>query len=271
MTETTEFGCSETTTYEVVVNASPLPAIEGMDRVCANSEEMIYASPMVEGNTYEWVAEGGEIVAGANTSEINVNWGENGNALLTLIETNSTTGCSTQADYNVLISSPEISLGADTIICINHVITLTGEGGYASYLWSNGETTQSIEVDAEVLGEGSTPFTLTVTDEYGCEGIANITVEVGACLGIEKPSSTHKLTIIPNPNNGEFTLEINHAATGKTGISIFNVQGETVYSNSIVVSQSMHKENLHLNLSSGIYFIRIESAQGTSVQKLVIK
>ena len=271
MMETTEFGCSVTTTFEVVVNAVPAPVIDGSERVCANSEPIIYASTLIEGNTYEWVAVGGEIVDGANANEVSVNWGENGNGQLTLIETNSATGCSTQADYNVLISSPEITLGADTIICINHVITLTGDDGYASYLWSNGETTQSIELDGEVLGEGSTPFTLTVTDEYGCEGIANITVEVGACLGIEEPTIANKISIIPNPNNGEFTLEINHAASGKTAISVINTQGEIVYNKSIVVNQSMHKENLNLNLSSGIYFIRVESAQGTSIQKLIIK
>jgi hypothetical protein len=121
------------------------------------------------------------------------------------------------------------------------------------------------------LGEGVLPYTLTVTDEYGCEGMATITVTVGACLGIEEPSATNKLTIIPNPNDGEFTLEINQATSGKTGISVINTQGEVVFNKSIVVSQSMHKENLHLNLSSGIYFIRIESAQGISTQKLVIK
>ena len=271
MTETNEFGCSESTTYEVLVNAAPTPAIDGSDRVCANSEQITYTSPVVEGNTYEWVVEGGEIITGANTNEISVNWAENGNGFLTLIETSAITGCSTQADYNVLINSPEISLAADTSICLSHVLTLTGENGYASYLWSNGETSQSIQLIGEELGTGEMPYSLTVTDEYGCEGMATITVTVGACLGIEEPAATNKLSIIPNPNDGEFTLEINHAASGKTGISVINTQGEVVYNKSIVVSQSMHKENLHLNLSSGIYFIRIESAQGVSIQKLVIK
>ena len=123
----------------------------------------------------------------------------------------------------------------------------------------------------EALGTGSLPYSLTVTDEYGCEGIANITVTVGACLGIDDLTAASKLTIIPNPNNGTFTLEINHAASRKTGISIINTQGKVLYTKSIVVSQSMHRENLDLNLSSGIYFIRIQSAQGTSIQKLVIK
>ena len=271
LTETNEFGCLESTTYEVMVNALPTPAIDGNERVCANSEQIIYASPLVEGNLYEWMAEGGEIFAGATANEVGVNWGGNGNGLLTLIETSSTTGCSAQTDYNVLISSPIISLGADTSICLTHMLTLTGEDGYASYLWSNGETSQSIQLVGEELGEGSMPYSLTVTDEYGCEGVSTITVMVGACLGIESPRATNKLTIIPNPNNGEFTLEINQAASGKTGISVINTQGEVVFKKSIFVSQSMHKENLHLNLSSGIYFIRIESTQGTSIQKLVIK
>ena len=271
MTETNEFGCSKSTTFEVVVISAPSPAITGDDRVCPNSDQITYSSPMVEGNTYEWSAEGGEIVAGTSTNEVIVNWGENGNGLLTLIETSSTTGCPTQADFNVLISSPEFSLGADTSMCINHLLTLDGGSGFASYLWSTGETSQSIQLVGEELGEGAKSYSLSVIDEYGCEGTESITVTVAACLGIDKLTAANKLTIIPNPNNGEFTLEINHAASGKTGISVINTQGEVLFSKTIVVSQTTHKENLHLNLSSGMYFIRIESAQGTSIQKLVIK
>lgn len=271
MTETNEFGCSNTTTYEVLVNAAPAPAIDGSAVVCANSEQIVYTSPMVEGNTYEWLAEGGEIIAGANTNEVSVNWGANGNGMLTLIETSGITECAAMAEYNVLIDSPMISLGADTSICLTHVLNLSGENGYASYLWSNGETSQSIQLIGEELGTGELPYTLTVTNEQGCEGSASITVTVGACLGIDEPAATGKFSILPNPNNGEFTLELNNAASGKTGISILNTQGEVVFNKSIVINQSMHKENLHLNLSSGIYFVRIESNQGITIQKLVIK
>jgi hypothetical protein len=151
------------------------------------------------------------------------------------------------------------------------VLNLSGENGFASYLWSNGETTQRIQLIGEELGTGELPYTLIVTNEQGCEGSASITVTVGACLGIEVPANNGKFSILPNPNNGEFTLELNNAASGKTGISILNTQGEVVFNKSIVISQSIHKENLHLNLSSGVYFIRIESTQGVTIQKLVIK
>jgi len=271
MTEINEFGCDQTTSYEVAVNAAPSPAIDGNARVCANSGQVVYSTPVVEGNTYEWSVTGGEIAAGVNTNEVIVNWGENGNGILTLLETSTTSTCSAQVGYNVLISSPSTTLGADTTICLTHVLTLTGEAGFASYTWSNGANTQSIQLSGEALGISSTPYTVTVTDEFGCEGTATIMVAVEACAGIEEPAINAGISIFPNPNRGEFTLEINNASAGNAAISVVNANGEVLYKRSIVISQKLHKENIHLTISSGVYFIRVESANGISIQKLVIK
>lgn len=270
LTETNGSGCSQSATFDVEINPAPTPVIEGNERVCANSLQNIYATPAVEGNSYEWVTSGGNIVAGANAPQVTVDWGGNGSGLLTLVETNAMTTCSAQTEFNVLISSPAINLGADTTICLTHVLTLSGENGYNAYTWSTGETTQSIQLSGDVLGISAAPFTLIVADEFGCEGTDAIMVSVEACAGIEEPSATAGITILPNPGNGHFALEINKAATGKTNISIINSRGEMLYNRIVIINQSMHKETFHLNLSNGIYMIRVESETGSFVKKLII-
>ncbi len=57
---------------------------------------------------------------------------------------------------------PEVSLGADTLICLGESVTLEAGEGFASYLWSSGETTPSITIGTS--GE----FWVEVMNEYGC-------------------------------------------------------------------------------------------------------
>jgi len=270
LTETNLSGCSQSITFEVEIKAAPTPAIGGNERVCANSEQNIYSTPAVEGNTYEWIATGGNIVSGANSQEVTVNWGGNGSGLLTLVETNVSNTCASQAEFNVLISSPEINLGADTTICLTHVLMLTGQSGFNSYTWSTGETTQSIQLSGQALGISSASYSLNITDEFGCLGTDAILVTVEACTGIEEISDVAGITILPNPSDGNFTLEMNSAASGKTHISIINTQGKVLYNKNVVISQLYHKETLQLNIGSGVYMIRIESEIGSFIRKLVI-
>lgn len=67
---------------------------------------------------------------------------------------------------------PEANAGEDETICIGTQIMLTAEGGDA-YLWSTGDTSQSITVAPEI----TTTYTVTVYSN-GCESIDSVTVFV---------------------------------------------------------------------------------------------
>lgn len=60
--------------------------------------------------------------------------------------------------------SPSITVFGRTTICQGFTTTLDAGAGYASYLWSTGEQTRTIEVGA------AGKYTVTVTNEAGCEG-----------------------------------------------------------------------------------------------------
>lgn len=271
LTETNEFGCSQSVEYAVMVNALPAPVIDGNALVCANSQQAVYTAPPVEGDAYEWMVTGGEIVAGAGTNEISVNWGGNGQGMLSLMQTTTATTCAAGAEYNVVINSPVITLGNDTTICITHLLNVSIDDNYASYNWSNGNTTNNITINAADQGINSTSYALTVTDENGCEGEASIMVTVDACAGINDQDAPVGISIFPNPNKGEFTLEITSAVMGKASISIANAAGEVVFTNSMIINQTSQRENISLNIGSGVYFLKVETANGTAIQKLVVK
>ncbi len=75
-----------------------------------------------------------------------------------------------------------------------------------------------------------------------------------------------ELSVFPNPTTGIFTLQINHYEQGSLFIS--NALGQTIQQQSITSSR------VELNLSeqaSGVYFIRIKTAEGEAIQKLILQ
>lgn len=71
------------------------------------------------------------------------------------------------------VVGPTASISNDTTICLNGTATLTAYGG-DSYLWSSGETTQTINV----LPEYTTIYTATVIDDCDNWDTASVTVTV---------------------------------------------------------------------------------------------
>jgi hypothetical protein len=96
-------------------------------------------------------------------------------------------------------------------------------------------------------------------------------VTVDACQGIEDQISQVGLIIFPNPNNGKFTLEITGETNGQAQVSIANAAGEVVYTNKYAITRSGQRLALDLNIGSGVYFMKVETANGNLTRKLVIR
>ena len=104
---------------------------------------------------------------------------------------------------------PTAAITGLTALCGDSVVTLTADSAF-SYRWSTGDTTRSIAVAEEGF------YTLTVTNEYGCEAVA-----------------THQLSSLGNPilsvmvpnmcAGGTYTLSVGH----QDGNNIHLGHGET--------------------------------------------
>jgi gliding motility-associated-like protein len=82
-------------------------------------------------------------------------------------------GCAVEQAFAVfeLVPTP-VGINGDTLICEGNTAMLDAGGGYASYLWSSGDTTSTIET-----GLGG-QYAITVTNALGCEGWDTITLAV---------------------------------------------------------------------------------------------
>ena len=120
------------------------------------------------------------------------------------------------ADYdngpiNYMPVAPVIAAADNTSVCAGETVTLEGPAGFASYLWSNGETTQNITVSQ--TGD----YSLVVQNTRGCQATSN-TVNVTVNPVPE--------TVFSYTNDG-LTVFFTNSSTGATTYSWDFGDGET--------------------------------------------
>ena len=151
----TIYGCTANDTVEVVAFANPV--INGNTVFCSGGYTTLTATG---GETYEWST-------GATTASINVN-----TAGTYSVTASTSNGCSGSASVTVIQNeASEVVISGNTVICSGIGTSLTASSG-TDYLWSTGETTQSISVN----NPGT--YSVTVTNSNGCSNSATQTVSL---------------------------------------------------------------------------------------------
>jgi PKD repeat protein len=89
--------------------ADTKPTIAGAQIVVNSQNFVLYSTPNIPGHSYSWTVAGGTIAAGANSSQISVNWGAVGAGWVKVKETNPSIPCSDSAMLTVRIQPLLIS------------------------------------------------------------------------------------------------------------------------------------------------------------------
>jgi len=98
--------------------------------------------------------------------------------------------------------------------------------------------------------------------KFNVNSMSVITKATLLATGIGQPTGSH-IRIYPNPTQGVFTIE---GIDDNTNVRIFNAFGEEIFVNRLSAPGKIDLTG-H---TKGVYFVRIESAKGTIVQKLVL-
>jgi len=144
-----------------------------------------------------------------------------------------------------------INLGNDTTICPGISYTLNAGNAGATYLWSNGVTSQSIQVNT------AGTYAVQVTTPGGCSGTDNIVITQGINpVNILPPTtnlcegSTASLnagntgsTFLWSPN-GQVTQTINETDGGTYSVAIKSVDGCKITSTTNVIIRPLPVDNL---------------------------
>jgi hypothetical protein len=129
-------GCSHT------VNLNP----SGLVNACFGSNVPMQSTSSIVNATYQW-NRNGVIIGGASQDHYLVNL--NGNYTLTVFDAQGcpVTSSPTQINYSLPSSAaPTITTSGPANNCGDVNVTLTAAGSFTNYLWSNGQTGNSINV-----------------------------------------------------------------------------------------------------------------------------
>ncbi|MFO0386689.1 MAG: gliding motility-associated C-terminal domain-containing protein [Flavobacteriales bacterium] len=195
-------GCSTSDSTEIIVNPYPAFTISGPIAICEGQPAVLTADIPVNWTTGEW---GTSITISAS--------GYYGGVA-------SNAGCETLEGIEVAaIPLPEVELPADTTFCDSQPVevgTIPLEG--FTYLWSTGETTSIIHVDApgtyelEVSNACGSASAMVVADVYPCD------------WGIYAPTC-----VTPNGDPHNEIWQVYSWNVSNLVITVFNRLGEAVF------------------------------------------
>ncbi len=113
----------------------------------------------------------------------------------------------------------------------------------------------------------------TITNTPTITGTSVTLNETTLCTGtdIDEIMLNDRISIFPNPNSGNFTIEtISGNCLIQEGIiEIYNMIGEKVYSSGY--NKQLSKEINYLNASKGVYFVKISNGDTFLTEKIVIQ
>ncbi len=148
---------------------------------------------------------------------------------------------------------------------------LTAPDGYEAYQWYqngmplSGATSQTI---GELIPMGTANYYCELTYNMGtCTMNTNEVMVIG--VGVDQIRGVSHFSVQPNPFSDEVIIDLVTDSNMDITIDFLNVKGEVVYA--LPQSETMPlRQKVNLNhLSNGVYFVRVQSAEGKMTRKLV--
>lgn len=157
VTVTDASGCSNSASIEVEKAPYLTPEIIGNQALCGNGAISLSSSNNYA--SYQWSN-------GGNTKDVSVNTA--GTYTLTVT---SNDGCTGETSVEVATAnSPIPQIIGNPSICAGTATSLTTQTDYQSYVWSTGETTETIAANS------AGTFLVTVTNAAGCTGTTSFII-----------------------------------------------------------------------------------------------
>lgn len=179
-----------------------------------------------------------------------------------------------KTQYITAGTPPSLVITPSDTTCYWEPITLDATTPNATYLWQPGGSTDPIKVVSyPEYGLGIHFFAVTISTADGCTTTKTISTFFEDCpQGISDKSKDLSASVYPNPNNGNFTLQLNTLKNQIVDLKVVNVTNTTVYEEkNISVNGKLVKELKLENLSSGMYFVILQSQGQKVTEKLFIK
>ncbi|HET7433613.1 MAG TPA: hypothetical protein VFN10_02750, partial [Thermoanaerobaculia bacterium] len=246
VTVTDANGCSATSAATIVTTETATVQVSGDTTAICPGGQIHLTSNVTNGTatSYQWYGFGGTPIAGATGPSLTLTPSQSSYAFLRIGTTNGCTVQSNTFTYTVHQPAATITANGPTTFCEGGNVALTANDG-ASWLWSNGATTQSITV------ANSGAYNVTVTDANGCSATSTdtvVTVNALPSASISGPSSFctgSSVTLTASAatsylwSTGATTQSITVSAGGTYSVTVSNANGCSASASQVVTENAL--------------------------------
>ncbi len=122
-----------------------------------------------------------------------------------------------------------------------------------------------------LAGTGTFMITYTYTDGNECSFTASQPITVDECTAVNDQATQTTITVIPNPNQGVFTVQVDALMEEMYFLVLTDPSGSIIYENSSRVRTGRNIAEINLSsLQSGIYILSVSSSRFLETKKIVI-
>lgn len=149
--------------------------------------------------------------------------------------------------------------------------------------WSVSKSCTWVSLD-KTSGSGTSTITVsyeenTSTNSRSCDisvscgtSSETVTVTQSGTVGVDEIESINDINIYPNPNTGNFVIEMEITKPQDLEIKLINVIGQTIYEEKISKYSGDYKKEIELpNIKSGVYYLNIETKEGVIRRKVIVQ
>lgn len=172
------FGCLDTATIDVTVNALPLITASGTATICPGGSAPIAASG---GVSYSWTP-----ALGLNNPAIATPVASPSGSTTYTVTGTDANGCSNTDQVLISVTAPpNVAAGGNQTICIGASAQLLATGA-VTYSWTPSATLNAPDIpDPIATPTDTTTYTVIGTDAIGCSSSAQMTVNVNPLPAID--------------------------------------------------------------------------------------
>lgn len=256
VTVTDANGCTDVDEIEVTNEFMPLDLeVEAINATCSDREDgriNVTINSGIEPYTYLWndgVTTMDRINIGAGTYNLEITDGAGCIYVLSR----------TILAPTALVASYSVEQGSTNTL---FDVTVNASGGTPpyDYSWSDGANSFLN------LGLTTGSYTVTITDDNDCDLEIEVIVEgVTSTADLDIVSS---FAISPNPTNGQFLLDVSLSQTSDLSVTVYNILGQNVFTNSYRGNEIFDRLDLSGH-PSGTYYVRLYNETGQLTKKLI--
>lgn len=265
---------SEVSADGITIDNPTNPPVAGFtvfnSSICAG-DSILLSNSSSDATTYSWTINNGATLSSNTAASPYAYINTTGTYDIELTATGP--GGSDVSTQSIFVTVDQAPVAAATpsvfTVEVNNIVTFTNQSTNANgYIWDFGDGNTSTDANPWNTYTSIGTYTVELIAINGnCPNDSTtITIEVINSSSIEEIDGLSNVAILPNPNNGQFELVLWSDRAMDLAVDIFDINGKRIGN---IYNQSINKgkvviavDESKMNLSSGVYFVNIQSENG---------